>query len=80
MYWEGYSGGFWGVETTRSPMEGEAHPHDQASRFLAACSRLALCLIARTLRQYTSSYRAWEDVRIETDLGANFFAKRSRVG
>ena len=80
MYWEGYSGGCWGVETSRSPMEGEAHPHDQASRFLAACSRLALCLFARTLRRNSSSYR---DVRIETDLLApivSFFAKRLRSG
>ena len=80
MYWERYSGGCWGVETSRSPMEGKRTRTIKLVGFSAACSRLALCLIARTLRQYTSSYRAWEDVRIETDLGANFFAKRSRIG
>ena len=79
MYWEGYSGGFWGVETTRSPMEGEAHPHDQASRFLAACSRLALCLIARTLRLIFIELSCLVDVHIATLLLTPIFSRNGCV-
>ena len=79
MHWGGNSGGSWGVETSRSPMEGEAHPHDQASRFLAACSRLALCLIARTLRLIFIELSCLVNVHIATLLLTPIFSRNGCV-